>query len=86
MIRVSSLDTFSRVLTFDSAAAVGLIVVDEYDEGKEHQGAFLTPEQARQVAADLLEFADMAQANRDASANLTDDEREKILRAMGMDE
>lgn len=79
----------ATVLTFQSAAAVGLIVEetevpDWIAKEREYRGAFLTPEQARKIAAELLEFADAAQADYERTANMTLEERRAALdRALG---
>lgn len=58
----------ASVITFRSEKAVGLIVQDDAESAKndpkDYHGAFLSAEQARKIAAELLAYADEADAQQ----------------------
>lgn len=73
MTDLSRTDTIgASVITFRSEKAVGLIVQDDEasaayhakSERKDYHGAFLSAEQARKIATELLAYADEADAQQ----------------------
>jgi hypothetical protein len=78
-------DKFNTILVFDSSAAVGLLVADNFEAKKGHTGAFISPELAREIAAALIESAENAEANR-VIVHSPEERRKLLNRAMGRDE
>ncbi len=63
----------SEIVVFDSSAAVGVILREKHplppalrQPDRDHIGSFISPEEARKVAAFLLAAADKAEAARNA--------------------